>query len=181
MRGVQRFSAESGADVARAQEMPYQPKITIKKTERRLILSTADGTDRGYPVALGKNWAADKAVEGDHATPLGEFYVCAKNPRSKFSLSLCISYPNAEDAARGLAAGLITAVEHAQIIEAIRLGKMPPQHTKLGGEICIHGQASDHLAPAPKDWTRGCIALDNTDMQEVYDAAAIGMPVVIVE
>lgn len=181
MRGVRRPSAQTGGDFARAQAMTHRPKIIIKKTDRRLILSIADGADRSYPAALGKNWAADKTVEGDQATPLGEFYVCAKNPRSKFFLSLCISYPNAEDAARGLAAGLITAVEHAQIIEAIRLGKMPPQHTKLGGEICIHGRAADHSAPAEKDWTRGCIALDNTDMQEVYEAAAIGTPVVIVE
>jgi murein L,D-transpeptidase YafK len=144
-------------------------------------LSAPDGTERSYAVALGKNWAADKAIEGDHATPLGEFYVCAKNPRSKFLLSLCISYPNAEDAARGLTAGLITAVEHAQIIEAIRLGKVPPQHTKLGGEIYIHGRPANPSAGGEKDWTRGCIALGNADMQEVYQLTTVGTPVVIVE
>src|ERR1019366_4454579 len=125
--GVRRPSAQTGGDFARAQAMTHRPKIIIKKTDRRLILSIAAGADRNY------------------------------------------------------AAALITAVEHAQIIEAIRLGKMPPQHTKLGGEICIHGRAADHSAPAEKDWTRGCIALDNTDMQEVYEAAAIGTPVIIVE
>ena len=52
--------------------------------------------------------------------PLGEFYICAKNPRSKFFLSMCISYPNAEDAERGLAAGLISPEEHGEILAALR-------------------------------------------------------------
>jgi murein L,D-transpeptidase YafK len=158
-----------------------QAKIVIKKMARRLVFSTTDGRERVYAVALGRNWAADKAIEGDHATPLGEFYVCAKNPRSKYLRSLCISYPNAEDAERGLAAGLITAAEHAQIIEAIDLGKVPPQHTRLGGEIYIHGQPDGRSADAAKDWTRGCVALDDVDMWELYDLVAIGTRVVIVD
>jgi murein L,D-transpeptidase YafK len=156
-------------------------KIVIKKIDRRLVLSMIDGSQRVYPIGLGKNWAADKAIEGDHATPLGEFYVCAKNPRSKYFRSLCISYPNAEDAERGLNAGLITAAEHAQIIEAIGLGTVPPQHTRLGGEIYIHGQRDGRGADAAKDWTRGCVALDDADMRELYDLVAIGTRVVIVD
>ena len=127
---------------------------------------------------MGKNWAEDKAVEGDLATPVGEFYVCAKNPRSRYFLSVCLSYPDAEDARRGLASGLITAQEHALIIEAHRLGGMPPQHTRLGGEIYIHGGRDDRAAI---DWTRGCIALDNAAMQILYDAVAIGTRVVILD
>ncbi len=154
-------------------------KIVVRKNEHRLILSTLDGTERSYPVALGKNWMADKAVEGDCATPLGEFYVCAKNPRSKYFRSLCISYPGTEDAQRGLAAGLINAAEHAQIVAAIRQGLMPPQHTKLGGEIYIHGHGT-HRKEAT-DWTRGCIALDDEAMQELYDLVPMGTVVFIVE
>jgi murein L,D-transpeptidase YafK len=154
--------------------------IVIHKAARRLVLSASDAVHREFPVDLGKNSAVDKAIEGDHATPVGEFYICAKNPHSKFFVSLCLSYPNAEDAARGLANGLISAQEHAQIIEAIRLGKMPPQHTRLGGEIYIHGRGSAPDA-AVKDWTRGCVALDNAAMQEVYDWAVIGTRVCILE
>ena len=123
---------------------------------------------------------ADKSIEGDHATPLGDFYICAKNPRSKYFLSLCISYPNAEDAQRGLAAGLISSLEHAQILEAVRARKLPPQHTRLGGEIYIHGRGGDEPgAPSERDWTRGCIALDDSDMQDLYDRVAIGTAVSI--
>jgi murein L,D-transpeptidase YafK len=154
-------------------------RLLIEKSARRLRLWAA-GTERVYAVALGRNAAQDKEIEGDCATPLGEFYVCAKNPRSKFFLSLCLSYPNIEDAARGLAAGLIDHEEHAAILAAIRAGTMPPQHTRLGGEIYIHGQ-DVHAAIPGRDWTRGCIAVDNAAMRELYDLAVIGTPVRIVE
>jgi murein L,D-transpeptidase YafK len=140
-------------------------QIIVRK-ELRLLLLLVDGVQEyAYPVTLGRNWAADKSVEGDEATPLGEFYVCAKNPRSRFSLSMCISYPNVEDAERGLAANLITAAEHAAILEAIRRRSRPPQNTRLGGEIYIHGE--DPRAPlsdaaSGSRGTRGCIGLQNS-------------------
>jgi murein L,D-transpeptidase YafK len=159
---------------------PESLRITVQKRARTLLLYGEDRLVRAYPVGLGRNWAVDKAVEGDEATPLGEFYICAKNPRSKYFRSLCISYPNAEDAERGLAAGLIDREQHAQILDAIRLHAMPPQRTALGGEIYIHGRGTPEPSSALKDWTRGCIALDNSDIQELYDRVPIGTPVLIV-
>jgi murein L,D-transpeptidase YafK len=154
-------------------------RIVVAKQARTLSLLREDRVERHYPIALGRNSAADKSVEGDHATPLGEFYICAKNPRSKYFLSLCLSYPNAEDAERGLAAGLIAAAEYAQILDAIRARRMPPQHTRLGGEIYIHGHGMGRRGIGEGDWTRGCIALDDADMQHLYDCAVIGTPVSI--
>ena len=154
-------------------------EILIHKRERTLLLYIESRLARTYPVALGRNWAADKTVEGDEATPLGEFYICAKNPRSRYFLSLCISYPNAEDAIRGLAAGLISLEEHAAILAAIRLRTMPPQHTSLGGEIYIHGHGDAQSDAPSKDWTRGCIALADPAMQDLYDLVDIGTPVLI--
>jgi murein L,D-transpeptidase YafK len=154
-------------------------RIVVAKQARTLSLILHDRVERNYPIVLGRNSAADKAVEGDHATPLGEFYICAKNPRSKYFLSLCISYPNAEDAQRGLAAGLIAAQEYAEILEAIRAKRMPPQHTRLGGEIYIHGRGTLKRGMGEVDWTRGCIALDDADMQHLYDHVPLGTPVSI--
>jgi murein L,D-transpeptidase YafK len=154
-------------------------RIVVAKQARTLGLMLGDQIERSYPIVLGMNSAADKCIEGDNATPLGEFYVCAKNPRSKFFLSLLISYPNAEDAQRGLAAGLIGADEYALILDAIRARITPPQHTRLGGEICIHGRSVDGGIPPQKDWTRGCIALNNADMRELYDRVAVGTAVSI--
>jgi murein L,D-transpeptidase YafK len=157
-------------------------QIIIRK-EARLLLVWAEGREeRSYPVTLGRNWAADKAVEGDEATPLGEFYICAKNPRSKFLLSMCISYPNTEDAERGLSAHLITPAEHADILDAISRRAMPPQHTRLGGEIYIHGEdprPPAALGPRGSPGTRGCIALANSAMQELFKLTDIGTPVTI--
>jgi murein L,D-transpeptidase YafK len=156
---------------------PVEYRIVVAKKARQLDLMCGSRLERSYPVILGRNADADKAVEGDEATPLGEFYVCAKNPRSKHFLSLCISYPNAEDAERGLAAGLIDAAEHAQILHAIGAKKMPPQRTGLGGEIYIHGRG---VRSDPRG-TRGCIALNNADMEDLYDRVAIGTAVTITD
>jgi murein L,D-transpeptidase YafK len=154
-------------------------RILVAKRERTLDLILDGCLERRYPIALGRNAAADKSVQGDHATPLGEFYICAKNPRSKYFLSLCISYPNGEDAQRGLAAGLIGEKEYTQIMGALQTGKMPPQHTQLGGEIYIHGRGvtDGEAASREKDWTRGCIALENSDIRDLYDRIDIGAPV----
>jgi murein L,D-transpeptidase YafK len=157
-------------------------QIIVRKEARLLLVFRAGRQERSYPVTLGRNWAADKTVEGDEATPLGEFYVCAKNPRSQFFLSMCLSYPSAEDAERGLAGNLITPAEHTAIVEAIRRRATPPQHTRLGGEIYIHGE--DVLKPAPAagkafPGTRGCIALENSAMQELFERTAIGTPVIV--
>jgi len=184
---------------------PPEYRIVVAKQARQLSVWSGSAAARTYAIVLGRNSSADKSVEGDHATPLGEFYVCAKNPRSKYFLSLCISYPNAEDAERGLAEGLIGADEHGQILDAIRARRMPPQHTRLGGEIYIHGHGvhgrgihgrsipghggqnesrGGHSSPidfSQQDWTRGCIALSNDDMQDLYDRVAIGTAVSINE
>jgi murein L,D-transpeptidase YafK len=154
-------------------------RIVVHKAARTLETYREDLLERRYPVALGRNAAADKTVEGDEATPLGEFFVCAKNPRSKFFLSMCISYPNAEDAERGLAAQLITPAEHATILAALERRAMPPQRTRLGGEIYIHGEDPAPRAGAAKDWTRGCIALANPAMQELFHSTALGTAVLI--
>jgi murein L,D-transpeptidase YafK len=157
-------------------------QIIVRK-QSRVLLVVVDGVQEcTYPVTLGRNWAADKAMEGDEATPLGEFYVCAKNPRSKFFLSMCLSYPNAEDAERGLSANLISPAEHAAILEAISRRAVPPQHTRLGGEIYIHGEDPRSPASSPAGFrpgTRGCIGLENSAMRALFERTALGTPVII--
>lgn len=165
--------------IAAADRTARDHRIVIEKAARLLHLYVERQLERSYPVALGRNWSTDKAVEGDEATPVGEFYICSKNPRSKFFLSMCLSYPNAEDAERGLAARLISPQEHADILAALRDKRLPPQHTRLGGEIYIHGQDPTARPGAPRDWTRGCIALDNGAMQYLYERIELGTPVVI--
>jgi len=171
--------------------MPQAPdhRIVVEKSARRLRLYSGPAALREYRIAIGRNNGADKAVEGDEATPLGEFFICAKNPRSRFFRSLCVSYPNAPHADRGLRAGLIDAHEYARIIDAIEHRRTPPQNTRLGGEIYIHGEAPGRggaadgqaagTAGRSDEGTRGCIALNNRAMQELFDLVPLGTPVSI--
>lgn len=148
-------------------------KIVVKKAKRRMELYSGDRLVREYRVGLGFNPTGDKQVQGDGRTPEGEFYVCVKNAKSKYYLSLGLSYPNAEDAERGVRDRLITRSQYNQIIRALSRRQTPPQGTRLGGEIYIHGNGSG------SDWTWGCVALDDADMKELFNAVVVGTPVVI--
>ena len=150
-----------------------RPRIMVRKAARRLDLYSGDKLLRTYKAGLGFSPVADKKQEGDGATPEGEFYVFVKNNKSAYYLSLGISYPNAEDADRGLRDGLINRAQHRAITEAIRTRTAPPQYTKLGGLIYIHGHG------AQSDWTWGCVALENEDIRELFDAVTVGTPVTI--
>jgi len=149
------------------------PRIVVHKAERKLELYSDKELVRTYKVGLGFNPVDDKAREGDGATPEGEFYVFVKNSRSAYYLSLGVSYPNVEDAERGLRDNLISRSQYNAIVEAIRKKAAPPQNTKLGGLIYIHGSG------ASKDWTLGCVALENDDIKELFDAVTVGTPVTV--
>ena len=102
-----------------------RPRIVVRKAARRLDLYSGDKLLRTYKAGLGFSPVADKKQEGDGATPEGEFYVFVKNNKSAYYLSLGISYPNAEDADRGLRDGLINRAQHRAITDAIRTRTAP--------------------------------------------------------
>lgn len=149
------------------------PRLLVEKTGRRLTVYDGRKVVKRYRIALG--WGrGDKVREGDGCTPEGDFYICTKNPQSRFHLSLGLSYPNIEDAERGLRDGLIDRAAHDRIARAIRRRTRPPWKTPLGGEIMLHGHGTK------SDWTAGCAALSNADITELYEALRIGTPVRIV-
>ena len=167
--GTRPRGAEDEEINSRPLKLPLsQPSIVVEKGARRLTLYSAGERVRVFRVALGFEPAGDKVKQGDGRTPEGDFYVCMKNERSKFYLSLGLSYPNAEDAERGLRDGLITRAQHRQILSAIERGAKPPWDTPLGGEIFIHGGGTT------SDWTWGCVALDNEQIKELFDAVPLG-------
>lgn len=150
-----------------------KPRLVIKKNARKLEIFDGENLIKTYTIVLGFTPVGDKETEGDGRTPEGEFYIFTKNDKSKFFLSLGVSYPSVDDAKRGLQKNLISQEEHDAIIEAINDKQMPPQKTKLGGEIYIHGGGT--IA----DWTDGCVALRNEEMKEIFDAVPVGTSVVI--
>lgn len=151
------------------------PHITVRKSARELEVRDGDELIRSFKVALGSSPSGDKSIEGDGRTPVGTFYIFTRNPASKYHLSLGLSYPNTEDAERGLASGLISQAEYEAVVQAIGEKRMPPQKTRLGGEIYIHGGGTNG------DWTEGCIALDNEDIAELFEMIPVGALVEILE
>lgn len=149
------------------------PRLVVSKGQRKLELYSGGTIVRTYKIGLGLNPVPDKVRSGDRATPEGEFYIFVKNPKSAFHLSLGISYPNIEDAERGLRDGLISRAQHVAIVRAIKKKQPPPQYTALGGLIYIHGNG------AGSDWTWGCVALENEDVEELFKVITVGTPVTI--
>jgi murein L,D-transpeptidase YafK len=143
----------------------------VEKGARRLRLYAGGELVRVRRVALGFTPEGDKVKQGDGRTPEGEFYVCMKNEKSKFYLSLGLNYPNEEDAGRGLRDGLITKATAAAIARANKAGRCPAWNTALGGEIFIHGGGT------AGDWTFGCVALEDAEIKELFDILPTGTPV----
>jgi len=149
------------------------PRVVVGKSARRVTLYSKGERVRVYRAVLGFAPEGDKERQGDGRTPEGTFHVCVKNEKSNFYLSLGLNYPNEEDAERGLGAGLITRDEAARIRRAARRRATPPWNTALGGEIFIHGGG------VASDWTAGCVALENPQMRELFDAVPLGTTVVV--
>ncbi|MGB3544924.1 L,D-transpeptidase family protein, partial [Rubrivirga sp.] len=114
--------------------------------------------------------------ETDHyRVPEGTFFVTRLNPNSEYYRAFVLSYPGPVHAARGLEAGIIGQREYDAIVRADLEGLEPPMGTRMGGLIEIHGQGSGRQTA----WTRGCIALRNVHMDELWEYVEVGTPVVI--
>ena len=134
--------------------------IVVDKSRRVMTLWTGKKPFRTYRIALGGNPVGDKEQEGDSRTPEGRYTIDGKNPGSSFHLSLRISYPNKKDSA-----------------DAARRGVSP------GGLIMIHGTPGYfgvlQSTGVIRDWTAGCIAVSNEEVEEIYKNVRIGTPIVI--
>ncbi|MGP5209430.1 L,D-transpeptidase family protein [Psychrobacter alimentarius] len=137
-------------------------KVFVDKSERRLQLLSGDTVIKSYHIALGGNPIGHKQQEGDNRTPVGSYTLDYKNENSIAHRSIHVSYPNAADKARAQSLGI-----------------------DAGGDIMIHGQMNGfgHLAwlNQKRDWTEGCIAVTNEEMDEIMAAVNVGTPIEIVE
>ena len=137
-------------------------KIFVDKSARTLHLLSDNTVIKSYHIALGGNPVGHKQQQGDQRTPVGSYTLDYKNEKSKFYRSIHVSYPNAADKARAKSRGV-----------------------SPGGDIMIHGQKNGfgHLAAInqQRDWTDGCIAVTDNEMDEIMAAVEIGTPIEIVE
>jgi len=149
-------------------------KILIEKSRRLLTLARENEADIEFPIVLGKCPEGRKMREGDFRTPEGEYYICTKNEKSKYHLALGLSYPSPADADAALAREEITCEQHSAILSAHAIRKRPPWNTPLGGFIMIHGGGIS------SDWTAGCIAMKNEDIETLFSLCPMGTPVKII-
>lgn len=155
--------------------------IRISKTEQTLFAYQGGKLVAKFATDLGYNFFSDKERRGNLAdpdhwrTPEGQFFVAAKNPHSQFYKALVLNYPNAEDAERGLRDELITQEQYDAIVLAERTVSMPLMNTELGGYIEIHGDGTGER----NNWTQGCIAIVNSELDLIWDLVAVGTPVLI--
>lgn len=159
-------------------------RIVVEKSKRLLSVYSGDKLIKTYFMSLGFRPTGPKEKRDDGKTPEGVYYVCSKNPKSSYELSLLISYPSIKEAKSGLDESLIDKTTCNRITESIENGTTPPQDTNLGSAICIHGggigELADDLSKARiSDWTAGCMALRSEDIKDVYDFAEPGTRVVI--
>lgn len=179
--GTSRLSNGYAADPIVPDNQILALNILVNKTERTLSLIRNDQLIKTYQIDIGDAGLGDKERQGDHKTPEGEFYITERSilePRDEFlgTRWFRLSYPNIEDAERGLATGLINQATHDQIIDAIARGVTPPQYTALGGGVGIHGGTTEAFG---SDWTFGCVGMNDSDIEEFFDDVPVGTKVLI--
>lgn len=138
----------------------HADRVLVLKKERTLHLLSHGNVIKSYKVALGGDPLGPKARQGDHKTPEGTYILDSRNARSQFYRSIHISYPNAQERAA-----------------ARRAGVSP------GGDVFVHGLPNGYrwigAAHRTKDWTDGCIAVTDEEMDEIWSAVADGTPIEI--
>lgn len=155
--------------------------IRVSKKDQTLYLYEGTRLVTKIPVDFGQNVFSDKERRGsllnpdDWRTPTGVFFIARKNPRSQYYKALVLNYPNAEDAERGLQQEYISRAEYEAIVRAEEEIRMPPMNTALGGWIEIHGNGTGSRS----NWTQGCVAVANPQMDFLWDRVHVGTPVLI--
>jgi murein L,D-transpeptidase YafK len=142
--------------------------VVIVKTTYELKVYDQDGWYGTYPVVFGSKSLGDKMMEGDRKTPEGTYHIASKRPHEKWDKMMLIDFPLKADFDKfnqRKAQGLI------------------PKTARLGGGIAIHGTwpHDDMAVDLFQNWTNGCIALKNEDVDELYDMLPVGTSVQIVK
>lgn len=155
---VQLFCAlAAGAESPARAESPAD-LIVVRKAKREMLLLREGRPLRTYSIALGRTPIGPKRRQGDGKTPEGEYTITGRNKNSSYHRSLRISYPSAEDHTR-----------------ARRAGVSP------GGDIMIHGLPNGlgrlGAAHRQNDWTEGCIAVTNHEIEEIWRLVPNGTPI----
>lgn len=172
-----------GAPPGRAAENPYE--LEVIKSQRLLRVKFGDKVEKTFRIASGTGGKGDKRKLGDHKTPVGVYRIVKLRDSNRFHIFMQLNYPNVKDAYWGLKNNLITRTEFDAIVGASKEGRTPPQDTVLGGAIGIHGIGEINQDKIDihdvANWTEGCIALTNSEVDELRRYVGVGTKVVINE
>ena len=160
-------------------------EIVISRSENKLFVMKNGITLKQYYVAFGMGGMKGKRLEGDRKTPLGDYQVITARDSSRFHRFILLNYPAMEDAERALGTHLITQNEYQRIVNAHRVRRLPPQDTALGGAIGIHGIGDETSKKVEIhnniDWTKGCIAMRNHEIEELSRYVDVGTYISIID
>jgi murein L,D-transpeptidase YafK len=133
-----------------------------------------------HNISVGRNGYSFDHHEGDGRTPLGVFHVAWINPNSRFHLFFGLDYPNQNYAEEAFRRKLIDFDTYFAIRKALHRGELPPQDTPLGGHIGIHGLGhGSRFIHETTNWTQGCVALTNEQIDQLAQWVTLGTKVVI--
>jgi len=169
----------SGAGEALAEDT--DTRVLIDIGDRSLSVLRGDSVKRTYRnISIGRGGSTSEKKQHDGKTPLGEFHIVRITSDTPFHRFFGIDYPNLERAERARLAGTISQARYNVISSAIRAKQVPPQDTVLGGYIGIHGIGKGNVAVHEDfNWTYGCIALTNAQIDDLSNWVRIGTKVLI--
>lgn len=149
-------------------------KKVVQVHDGELVVRTFNGA------AIGRGGTSTMRSRGDNTTPLGEFRIHWINENSRFHIFLGLDFPDFEHTRLAYANGRLDIDQFLKVTDSLRANRVPPQTTPLGGHIGIHGVGeADANVHAVSDWTRGCIALTDTQIEELFDMVRIGTRVIV--
>lgn len=158
-----------------------EPWILVD-TERKEIRVFSEGEELLHlpHIAIGRGGVSRVRQKGDRTTPLGEFRVAWINEDSRFHLFFGLDFPNFHHARTAYNSGVMELDEFLQITDALRARRLPPQRTAVGGHIGIHGVGDgDTNLHARFNWTNGCVAVTDEEMDKLAEYVRVGTRVVI--
>ena len=160
-------------------------KLLISKKDKELIVEKEGEVIKKYHIATGKGGKGTKRKQGDSKTPQGVYRISKFKESNRFHYFIQLDYPNLVDAWYGYKNEVIDAKEFKRIATAYKNREIPPQDTKLGGFIGIHGLGEENekklAIHQDINWTEGCIALTNAEINDLRKFVDVGTPVIIKE
>lgn len=158
------------------------PWILVDSKKQTLsVIKDGEIQVRFYGIAIGRGGIGPVRTRGDAKTPVGEFRVAWINPDSQYTLFFGLDFPNLDYATRALEQRLIDEDEFLAIKRALMEQRTPPQDTRLGGNIGIHGVGRNGNARIHEgfNWTDGCVALTDQQIHVLAQWVKLGTKVII--